>query len=49
MEEYESREQDKFLPISKISRVMKKALPPNARLVKKQKSIYRTKENNYWE
>ena len=31
------REQDKFLPIANISRIMKKALPPNAKIAKDAK------------
>jgi Histones H3 and H4 len=39
-EEYqdaETREQDRFLPIANISRIMKKALPPNAKISKDAK------------
>lgn len=39
-EEYqdqEGREQDRFLPIANISRIMKKALPPNAKISKDAK------------
>ena len=39
-EEYqdiEAREQDRFLPIANISRIMKKALPPNAKISKDAK------------
>lgn len=31
------REQDRFLPIANISRIMKKALPPNAKIAKDAK------------
>eukprot|EP01052_Picozoa_sp_SAG31_P027702 SAG31_NODE_2613_length_5377_cov_16.760894_4_plen_53_part_00 len=31
------REQDKYLPIANISRIMKKALPPNAKIAKDAK------------
>ena len=31
------REQDRFLPIANISRIMKKALPPNAKISKEAK------------
>jgi nuclear transcription Y subunit beta len=31
------REQDRFLPIANISRIMKKALPPNAKVAKDAK------------
>lgn len=40
VEEYqdiEAREQDRFLPIANISRIMKKALPPNAKISKDAK------------
>ena len=40
MEDYqdiEAREQDRFLPIANISRIMKKALPPNAKISKDAK------------
>jgi hypothetical protein len=38
MSEFEdSREQDRFLPIANISRIMKKALPPNAKISKDAK------------
>eukprot|EP00275_Glaucocystis_incrassata_P001314 EC122534.1.p1 GENE.EC122534.1~~EC122534.1.p1 ORF type:complete len:144 (+),score=11.65 EC122534.1:39-470(+) len=33
----EVREQDRFLPIANISRIMKKALPPNAKIAKDAK------------
>lgn len=33
----ELREQDRFLPIANISRIMKKALPPNAKISKDAK------------
>ena len=33
----EGREQDRFLPIANISRIMKKALPPNAKISKDAK------------
>ena len=33
----EAREQDRFLPIANISRIMKKALPPNAKISKDAK------------
>lgn len=32
-----SREQDRFLPIANISRIMKKALPNNAKIAKDAK------------
>jgi len=32
-----AREQDRFLPIANISRIMKKALPPNAKISKEAK------------
>ena len=35
--EEEGREQDRFLPIANISRIMKKALPPNAKISKEAK------------
>jgi nuclear transcription Y subunit beta len=31
------REQDRYLPIANISRIMKKALPPNAKIAKDAK------------
>ena len=31
------REQDRFLPIANISRIMKKSLPPNAKIAKDAK------------
>jgi nuclear transcription Y subunit beta len=31
------REQDRFLPIANISRIMKKSLPPNAKIAKEAK------------
>ena len=34
MRDYAAREQDCFLPIANISRIMKKALPPNAKISK---------------
>ena len=33
----EVREQDRFLPIANISRIMKKSLPPNAKIAKDAK------------
>lgn len=33
----EGREQDRFLPIANISRIMKKALPPNGKISKEAK------------
>ena len=33
----EDREQDRYLPIANISRIMKKALPPNAKIAKDAK------------
>jgi histone H3/H4 len=33
----EDREHDRFLPIANISRIMKKALPPNAKISKEAK------------
>ena len=33
----DGREQDRFLPIANISRIMKKALPPNAKISKEAK------------
>jgi histone H3/H4 len=33
----EVREQDRFLPIANISRIMKRALPPNAKVAKEAK------------
>nr|XP_008359657.1 nuclear transcription factor Y subunit B-1-like isoform X2 [Malus domestica] len=33
------REQDRFLPIANISRIMKKALPPNGKIAKDAKEI----------
>lgn len=33
------REQDRFLPIANISRIMKKALPNNAKIAKDAKEI----------
>merc|ERR1719272_681727 len=33
----EVREQDKYLPIANISRIMKKSLPPNAKIAKDAK------------
>ncbi|PKU81115.1 Nuclear transcription factor Y subunit B-3 [Dendrobium catenatum] len=35
--EYSSREQDRFLPIANVSRIMKKALPANAKISKDAK------------
>ena len=35
--EEEGREQDRFLPIANISRIMKKALPPNGKISKEAK------------
>lgn len=35
--EDEGREQDRFLPIANISRIMKKALPPNGKISKEAK------------
>lgn len=35
--DYEIKEQDRFLPIANVSRVMKKALPPHAKLSKEAK------------
>lgn len=35
--EGEGREQDRFLPIANISRIMKKSLPPNAKISKDAK------------
>lgn len=37
MTEYELREQDKWLPIANVSRIMKNALPPNAKISKEAK------------
>ena len=37
MGQAEVREQDRFLPIANISRIMKKALPPNAKIAKDAK------------
>jgi nuclear transcription Y subunit beta len=37
MHDTETREQDRFLPIANISRIMKKALPPNAKISKDAK------------
>ena len=36
-----TREQDRFLPIANISRIMKKALPPNAKIAKDAKETVR--------
>jgi nuclear transcription Y subunit beta len=36
-QDIEAREQDRFLPIANISRIMKKALPPNAKISKDAK------------
>ena len=36
-EDEEVREQDRFLPIANISRIMKKSLPPNAKIAKDAK------------
>lgn len=36
-QDIEGREQDRFLPIANISRIMKKALPPNAKISKDAK------------
>lgn len=35
--DYEIKEQDRFLPIANVSRVMKQALPPHAKLSKEAK------------
>lgn len=35
----EPREQDRFLPIANISRIMKRALPPNAKVSKDAKEV----------
>ena len=35
----EVREQDRFLPIANISRIMKKVLPPNAKIAKDAKEM----------
>ena len=37
VQEQEVREQDRFLPIANISRIMKRALPPNAKVAKEAK------------
>ena len=37
LEDGEIREQDRFLPIANISRIMKKSLPPNAKIAKDAK------------
>ena len=36
-ESFFSKEQDKFLPIANVSRIMKKSLPPNAKISKEAK------------
>ncbi len=33
----EVREQDRYLPVANINRIMKKALPPNAKIAKDAK------------
>lgn len=33
------REQDRFLPIANISRIMKKAIPPNGKIAKDSKEL----------
>lgn len=38
-EGHASREQDRFLPIANISRIMKKALPANAKIAKDAKEM----------
>jgi nuclear transcription Y subunit beta len=35
--EVEIREQDRYLPIANIARIMKKVLPPNAKIAKESK------------
>ena len=40
--EIEIREQDRFLPVANIARIMKKILPPNAKIAKEAKESIQT-------
>ena len=40
--EVEIREQDRFLPVANIARIMKKVLPPNAKIAKEAKESIQT-------